>query len=276
MGLKDFVVAIPSYKRAELLRDQTLRVLKGYKIPQNRIYVFVANSDQEKIYSTVLKKDFSNVNIVIGKLGLREIRNFMPKYFKQGQYIFYLDDDMYALMECVNKGNTGNKKDNKLVPLRSLKRLINKGFKLCEKNKCALWGIYPVYNAYFIKTDGEKKYYSTDLKFIIGYGCGTINDHSCDRRNIANKEDYERTLKYYLKYGSVIRFNNVFYSKKKKDYEESDTNNLKDKKDQLFISGTQSRKMFLNLEFPPTWFMRKGISSMIIKALRNNEKVFVD
>ena len=82
MGLKDFVVAIPSYKRAELLRDQTLRVLKSYKIPQNRIYVFVANSDQEKIYSNVLKKGFSNVNIVIGELGLREIRNFMPKYFK--------------------------------------------------------------------------------------------------------------------------------------------------------------------------------------------------
>tara|TARA_Y100001970_G_C14256773_1_gene876105 strand:+ start:4756 stop:5553 length:798 start_codon:yes stop_codon:yes gene_type:complete len=203
--LKEFVIAIPSYKRPELLRDQTLRLLKEYHIPQKKIYVFVANNEQSEIYRLVLKKQYPNINIVIGKPGLKEIRNFMPKYFKQGQYIFYLDDDMYALMECVGD----NKKNNKLVRLRSLKNLINKGFRLCEKHKCALWGIYPVYNPYFMKTKNDNNYYSTDLKFIIGYGCGVINDHSCELRSIANKEDYERTIKYYLKYDKVIRFNNI-------------------------------------------------------------------
>ena len=54
MGLKDVVIAIPSYKRSELLRDQTLRVLSEYNIPQNRIYVFVANKEEENIYLNVL------------------------------------------------------------------------------------------------------------------------------------------------------------------------------------------------------------------------------
>lgn len=249
MGLKDVVIAIPSYKRSELLRDQTLRVLSEYNIPQNRIYVFVANKEEENIYLNVLKKHYSKVNIVIGELGLKEIRNFMPKYFKQGQYIFYLDDDIYALMECVN--HTGNKKDNKLVPLKSLKRLINKGFRLCEKHNCALWGIYPVYNPYFMKTKEDKKYYTNDLKFIIGYGCGTINDHSCEYRHIGNKEDYERTIKYYLKYGGVIRFNNV--TAKTKCYCEPgglQSEGLKRRQEKELVGANYLLKTYPNLVFP--------------------------
>ena len=41
----DYIIAIPSYKRAETLRDKTLQVLKEHKIPAERIHVFVATPE---------------------------------------------------------------------------------------------------------------------------------------------------------------------------------------------------------------------------------------
>ena len=45
-----YVIAIPSYQRADLLNRKTLKTLAEYNIPRNRIYVFVANKEEELIY----------------------------------------------------------------------------------------------------------------------------------------------------------------------------------------------------------------------------------
>ena len=50
---------------------------------------------------------------------------------------------------------------------------------------------------------------STDLKFIIGFLTGVINNRKAEIRTIGDKEDYEITIKYYLNDGGVIRFNNI-------------------------------------------------------------------
>ena len=41
-------VAIPSYRRAALLRDQTLALLKKHGVPRERITVFVANEEEHR------------------------------------------------------------------------------------------------------------------------------------------------------------------------------------------------------------------------------------
>ena len=56
MGLKDYVVAIPSYKRPDTLKNKTLKVLQKYKIDPKKIVVFVADKEQEKIYREALPK----------------------------------------------------------------------------------------------------------------------------------------------------------------------------------------------------------------------------
>ena len=38
---------------------------------------------------------------------------------------------------------------------------------------------------------------------------GVINNKKAEKRTISDKEDYERTIKYYLKDGGVLRFNNI-------------------------------------------------------------------
>ena len=51
----DYIVAIPSYKRAETLRDKTLKVLQEHKIPADRIHVFVATPEEKERYAATLE-----------------------------------------------------------------------------------------------------------------------------------------------------------------------------------------------------------------------------
>ena len=54
--LSEYLVAIPSYKRPETLRDRTLKLLMKYNIEPKKIYIFVADKEQEKIYRDILPK----------------------------------------------------------------------------------------------------------------------------------------------------------------------------------------------------------------------------
>jgi hypothetical protein len=51
---------------------------------------------------------------------------------------------------------------------------------------------------------------TTDLRFIVGPFWGVINRHSSDLfATIDEKENVERTIKYYIKDKGVLRFNNI-------------------------------------------------------------------
>jgi len=210
MVLTEYVVAIPSYKRPETLRDRTLKILKDYKIDPKKIHIFVADKEQKKIYEDVLKDKYYH-KIIVGKPGIKNIRNFMPNYFKEGQHIFYMDDDIYGIYDCINKGDKKNKKGNKLIKLKSLKDLINNGFKLAKISGLTNWGVYPVYNPFFMKakTNNLNDYVGTKLCYVIGFLTGAINNKKAEIRTIDDKEDYERSIKYYLKDGGLLRFNNI-------------------------------------------------------------------
>ena len=52
----DYVIAIPSYKRAETLKSKTLAMLKSNKINSKKIHIFDANNEEKKIYEETLNK----------------------------------------------------------------------------------------------------------------------------------------------------------------------------------------------------------------------------
>ena len=233
----DYVIAIPSYKRVETLRDKTLTLLQKYKIDPKKIYIFVANKDEEKEYKGGLPKYYHK--IVVGKPGIKNIRNFMPKYFPEGKKIFYMDDDCYSLHECViktknkskskTKSNKSLKKskskkkskssislkrdksNQKLRPLKNLDEFIKTGFHDLSISGMNLFGIYPVDNAFFMRpTDNRGKSHLTNrITYIIGYCAGAINTRVCEIRTVDDKEDFERSIKYYLHDGGVLRYNNI-------------------------------------------------------------------
>ena len=214
MSLEDYVVAIPSYKRPETLKTKTLKVLQDYNIDPKRIYIFVADNEQKDIYMKSLPRNSYN-KLVIGKPGIKNIRNFMPKYFPEGKHIFYMDDDIYDVYETKNPNPASSpkydKKQNRHVRLPSLHKLIKQGFKLSKKTGITNWGVYPVLNAYFMKptSPNVNDYVGTKLCYIIGFMTGVINNRKAEIRTIDDKEDYERSIKYYLKDNGLLRFNNI-------------------------------------------------------------------
>jgi hypothetical protein len=233
----DYVIAIPSYKRVKTLKDKTLALLQKYKIPSQKIYIFVADEKEKKEYTEGLSKYYRE--IVVGKPGIKNIRNFMPKYFKEGKKIFYMDDDCYSLHECViktkgksqskTKSNKSFKKskskkksksskslkrdksNQKLRPLKNLDEFIKTGFHDLSVSGMNLFGIYPVDNAFFMRpTDNRGKSHLTNrITYIIGYCAGAINTRVCEIRTVDDKEDFERSIKYYLHDGGVLRYNNI-------------------------------------------------------------------
>ena len=189
-------IAIPSYKRSDILIQKTFPLLKYYEIENSEIDVFVANKEEYDIYKKVLPED---INIVIGEVGMDKIRIFMANYYKEGEEIVYIDDDIEKIEQLVIA-----LPKTKLEPIPDLRYLINEGFRLCRANNMKNWGIYPVHNAFFMRDTT-----TTDLRYIIGAFYGVINDKECETRIVSHGEDYERTIKYYLKYGGVLRFNNI-------------------------------------------------------------------
>jgi len=190
-------VAIPSYKRPEILRNKTLAVLKHYKIPPSKITVFVADKEQEKLYKDTLKEG-SYGKIVVGIVGMSAIRNFISEYYPVGTQIVNIDDDIKGFLEY------DASKHHKEKPLRSLLAVIKRGFSECEKAEAKLWGVYPVANGFFMKPK-----ISLDLRYVIGSFWGCINPGTTIKITLDIKEDYERSILYYKADGAIVRLNMV-------------------------------------------------------------------
>jgi len=208
----NYVIAIPSYMRPDILNKKTLPMLKEYNIPKSKINIFVANKEESNIYKDILDKTTYN-KIIIGKKGIKEIRNFMSQYFKEGQHIVYLDDDISKIWQCINTINPYDKTNNKLIKIKSLDTFLKKAFNLSKKTGYHNWSVYPRDNPYFMKPTTTQNplnsYVTTDLRFLMGGFHGVINNKKAEIRTIGDKEDYERTIKYYLKDNGVIRYNNI-------------------------------------------------------------------
>ena len=224
--LSNYVVAIPSYNRANEIVDKTLTTLLKGGVPKNRIYIFVANKEQEKLYDSTVPKTHYH-KIVVGKIGIAHQRVFISNYFPENKYIVSLDDDVEELQQLVggrgskstkatrkhtaaranNKGTrqVGKAPAGKLVKLKDLDNFFNDAYKILKKEHLYIWGVYPVRNAFFMYTKT-----TTDLKFIIGVTFGYINRKLKGLiPKTEGKEDIEQSILYYKMDGGVVRFNNI-------------------------------------------------------------------
>lgn len=188
-----YKIAIPSYQRVDVFQTKTLAYLKKTNINLDNVYLFVANEKEKEAYAILGLK-----NIIVGIETIRAQRNFIRHYFQQGEMIFSLDDDITGIYKAVSV------KD--LVLVTDLDGLIKKGFELSQKIQTKLWGVSAVKNGFFMY--GKKP--SHELRYIVGACFGQIIDHDTSlSQTIDDKGDYERSILYYIKFGSVLRFNNI-------------------------------------------------------------------
>jgi len=193
----DWIVAIPSYKRPETLRDKTLALLHSYKVPAQKIHVFVADKEQEKLYKDTLKSGTYG-HIHVGVPGMAAIRNYITEFFPKGKMILNMDDDIKDFIQL----RAGFKRGG---PLTGFSQKIASAFALAKKTGFRLFGFYPVVNAFFMKEGPPTE----DLRYIIGSVWGIINPGKILTVTIDDKEDYLRSIMMYLLDGGVIRYTNI-------------------------------------------------------------------
>ena len=192
--MTDYCIVIPSFKRHDIICSRTIQMLMDYKIPMDKVYVFVVK-EEFNAYKKVLPK---LCNIVIGVQGVNKQRDFIGSYFEDGQPLLSLDDDIVSLDQLDTENPTKTHK------VECLDTLVYETFIKLNTYELNLAGVYPVNNYYFLK---EKD--TTDLRFIIGQFKIYYNKHHLEKRQFYLLEDFETTLKYYLNDGGVLRLNNI-------------------------------------------------------------------
>ena len=199
--MSDYIICIPSYKRSQVCKERTLTALHKHKIDPKKIYVYVANKEEYAIYKNTLDDAMYN-KLIVGKKGLVPQRQFISNQWSENQKIVFLDDDIESI-------------DLSLSPLfkkHNLDYFIKYAFSECSKYKSYIWGVYAVFNPFFRKS---RKEMTTDLNYIVGAFYGIINRPKLKAVQLTitkengQKEDVERTLKYFLHDGIVLRFNKI-------------------------------------------------------------------
>ena len=197
LGKTPYIVAIPSYKRAETLRDKSLTMLADNRIPASIIHVFVATEAEKETYKNTLKPG-SYGKLIVGEPGMGAVRNFITAYFPVGTKIMNIDDDIKEFKQLDK--NTG-----RLVPVKNLDRIFRDGFAKAESSGFRLFGFYPVANGFFMKDRVTE-----DLRYIIGSAWGIINPGiDALKVTIDDKEDVQRSVIMYLLDGGVLRFETI-------------------------------------------------------------------
>lgn len=196
----NFFVAIPTYKRYNDVYEKTIKTLLNGGVDYNKIFIFVADQLEYDNYKLALPIN-SYHKIVIGVLGINNQRKFIVNYFKQGDCVLFVDDDV----ERIDKLNKNG--DGFIQMKRSLNTFINHAFNLCKLNNIFLWGIYPVRNPFFMK---PRPQITCDLRFILGTFYGIIIRHSPDlNTTLKEKEDVENSILHFIKDNKLLRFEKI-------------------------------------------------------------------
>jgi len=111
-----------------------------------------------------------------------------------------MDDDIFAIRQFNEIEGVKTLTDT------NLKSIVSAGFKESIRVGSSIWGIYANDN----HTRDMSDSITYDLCFLIGHFYGFIN-RTDDKLKIDydQKEDYQRSLKYFLKDGVLVRFNNI-------------------------------------------------------------------
>lgn len=183
-----FNIAIPSYHRSG--KQDTLTYLTTLGVPKDRIFIFVQDKDDYSAYQQY--KDQCNIVFAEADCVTKARNNILNTLSTN---LVMMDDDIRRISVL---------KDKHLVPLEdkaSFDKIFDDCFKHTKDNKGKMFGIYPVYNDYFMsQTVSTRVTVNTVLGFTENFGL------RFDERYKA-KEDIELCARILKAGGNVFRYN---------------------------------------------------------------------
>lgn len=189
----DYVIAIPTYRRSDILQSKTLSLFKG--LPN--VYVFVANKEEYDTYQKAVDPSYYK-EMIVGVEKLIPQRQFIVDYFPKDTFILFADDDLVSMVRRVN--------EKTLERVDDVGSVIREGFTEMTKAGANIWGFYSNTNPFYMKPT-----ITTDLKFIIGncYGIRNTKDPKYRLHYEDGQEDKERCIRYWLADKCIVRINSV-------------------------------------------------------------------
>jgi hypothetical protein len=193
-----FVIAVPSYRRAETFRKRAYASLSPAL--RRRTYVFVQTPEDYELYTQL----FPDVHVIpvmrnkCWKTGYSSTIFFIRKYFPLGKKICFLHDDVAGVNKIDRKG------EHCRIHRVDLSDFIPYAFQKMKEYGVKLAGVYPT--RLFSTTCGSTPALSKGLRFVYDPLHFEINVRIPECK-FPSKCDYEMTAEYYLKHGDVLRFN---------------------------------------------------------------------
>jgi hypothetical protein len=195
----NFRIAIPTIARAETIKKKTINYLAQTDIDFSKVDLFLSDGNELPAYKESLKEYPINY-IVTNKKHVNTQRNYMIDYYNDGQFILGIDDDIQSVQMSIS--------EKKTIPLLNLTEFVEQAFKISQEHKFDMWGVNAVLNPYFMRNN-----ISFNLKYIVACFYGWRNTRQEKAYVSTNpeygKEDYERSIRYYIADGGLTRFNYV-------------------------------------------------------------------
>ena len=203
-----FRIAIPTIARSETIKKKTINYLAKTDIDFSEVDLFLSDGNELDAYKESLKEYPINF-IVTNKKHVNTQRNFMIDYYEEGQLVLGIDDDIQSIEMRIS--------EKKTMPLLNLTEFVDQAFEISQQYKFDMLGVNAVLNPYFMRNN-----ISFNLKYIVACFYGWRNTHERKAYVSTNpeygKEDYERSIRYYMADGGLTRFN--YISPKTKYYSE--------------------------------------------------------
>lgn len=194
--MTDYVIAIPSHRRREMILEKTLAYLAKTDVDLAKVHVFVSSVEDRIEYAAHLPEQVKivytgPVKDIVAKF------NLIHNHFPIGTKVLVMEDDVDLIIKKTGK--------NAVAPFFELTKLMKAGFMHCEIEGTALWGIAPHSNTFYMKAE-----VSTSFKFIVANVYGFISTRNPALQiTLHAKSDYQRSILYFIEYGKVVRINHL-------------------------------------------------------------------
>lgn len=156
----EYKIVIPSFRRENILLSHTLKVLARTDASKD-ITVFTADEEETARYRKVLPPE---VKVVTGVRGYPNQRNFIQRYFPEGEHLIIIDDD---LKDIIGLNEFGIR-----VKATKLHDFFLEAFRVTEKHGKKMWGINSTNSNLEMKNT-----VSVGRIYLVGNFSGIINTH---------------------------------------------------------------------------------------------------
>jgi len=178
------------------LKTGTLHFLKKSCVPASLITVFLQSQADLKVYEASLPKSSYGHLCVGQEAGLLTA---VMSYYKEGTPLVICRDSIQKVIQYSRCA------PQKQEPVKHLFQLVEGCFQACQKEKCMLWGLYPVANGLYFQPT-----VSNTLKLISGglWGCFNPGPVVGPFQHSVLPET-EMVLKLWTLFKGMLRWNGV-------------------------------------------------------------------